>query len=80
MRGHLSRQPTLERASRSGSSQSSFGVKKRKLSEESEPADAVVRRIGADVEILSRHDIENLVKCKDELLNIKLKIEAIIKK
>ena len=78
--GHLSRQPTLERASRSGSSQSSFGVKKRKLSEESEPADAVVRRIGADVEILSRHDIENLVKCRDELLNIKLKIEAIIKK
>ena len=55
-------------------------MKKRKLSEESEPADAVVRRIGADVEILSRHDIENLVKCKDELLNIKLKIEAIIKK
>ena len=71
----LTRQPTLERTS-SCESQNSVGVKKRKISVDS--VDEVVQRIKADVEYLSRQNSDNLAKYKDELYEVKLKIEAVI--
>ena len=73
----LTRQPTLERTS-SSESQSSVGVKKRKISVDLDSVDEVVTRIQADVEYLSRQNSDNLAKYKDELYEVKLKIEAVI--
>ena len=75
----LTRQPTLERTS-SCESQGSVGagVKKRKISVDSDSVDEVVQRIRADVEYLSRQNSDNLAKYKNELYEVKLKIEAVI--
>ena len=67
----------MERTS-SCESQSSVGVKKRKISADSDSIDEVVKRIRADVEYLSRQNSDNLAKYKDELYEVKLKIEAVI--